>query len=70
MEKLEVSADALPEHLVLGDRVFHIPTGLVVEVTEVLWVQKGEAKYTCRFPKGAELTIERSKLGGVKPHVD
>lgn len=63
-DKLEISAEALPQQLVIGDRVFHIPTGLAVEVLEVLWTP-GEPRYKCRFPKGAELTIERSKLGGV-----
>lgn len=64
----EISNSALPTHLVKGDRVFHIPTGLAVEVTYAFWDQSGERRYTCRFPKGAEITVLHSALGGLVIH--
>jgi hypothetical protein len=62
MTESKISAEALPEVLMSGDRVFHIPSGLAVEV---LRGNYGEGTYLVRFPRGGEFTISRALLGGV-----
>lgn len=59
--KLKISAAALPDQLVVGDRVFHIPTGMAVEIMK----DHFDGSYSCRFPLGGVVTIQKTQLGGV-----